>query len=350
MQRRDFLLTSFQALGAFSLLGAAPAGAPPAGATAAFVVRAGQSRFGVPTPFRGVNPNDLKVSARDTSRGVAMFDYVGVEPAGPSLHLHLAQDEVFYVVAGEFLFQVGEQKTLLHAGDTIFLPRRIPHTWVQRSGQGRVLYWVQPAGQLEDFFLVMSQQKARLPAEEMAQVYAKHGLQSLGPGLSATASYALSPRLEAGFVVRKGAGRLGEQTRLGGSQANDLKVAGRDTGSLFSLFEYTGTEPGGPPLHVHPHQDEVFYVLSGTYRFRVGEAEHLLTGGDLIFLPRKVPHTFAQVSQAGQLLFFFTPAGRMEDYFRALAALPGRPTPAQSARLFTAHDMQEVGPPLGLAR
>lgn len=348
MQRRDFLFTSFRALGALPVLGALPGAAASRAETAGFVVRAGQSRFGVPTPFHGINPNDLKVSTHDTSGGMALFDYLGVEKAGPTLHLHLAQDEVFYVVEGEFLFQVGERKRLLQAGDTVFLPRQVAHTWVQRSAHGRLLCWVQPAGQLEDFFVFMSQQKARLPADEMAKVYAAHGLQSLGPGLSATEEYALSPGFTAGFVVAGGAGRRGETTRLGGRNPNDLKVAGADTGGLFSLFEYVGNERGGPPLHVHPHQDEVFYVVSGRYQFRVGAAEYELGAGDLIFLPRQVPHTFAQLTEAGKLVFSFTPTGRMEDFFRAAAAFPGRPTAAQSAKLFADHDMREVGPPLAL--
>lgn len=350
MQRRDFLGLALPALGLFPLLAAGRLSVADSPAAAeGFVVRAGQSRFGVPTPFKGVNPNDLKVSARDTAGGLALFDYEGVERAGPSLHRHLAQDEVFYVIEGDFLFQLGEQKRLLHPGDTIFLPRQIQHSWVQRSARGRLLCWVQPAGQLEDFFVFMNQQKARLPADEMAAVYARYGLQGLGPGLSPTADYALSAALDAGFVVAAGAGRLGERTRLAGRHPNDLKVAGRDTGDAFSLFEYTGTAKGGPPLHVHPHQDEIFYVVSGRYRFRVGAAEHELGPGDLIFLPRNVPHTFAQLTDAGRLLCSFQPTGRMEDFFRAAAALPGRPTPAQSARLFAAHDMRQVGPPLAVA-
>ncbi|WP_022826218.1 cupin domain-containing protein [Hymenobacter norwichensis] len=281
---------------------------------------------------------------------MALFDYEGVEPAGPSLHKHLTQDETFYVVAGEFLFQVGAQKHLLHAGDTIFLPRQVAHTWVQRSARGRLLCWVQPAGNLEEFFVFMSQQTTPLSPGQVQQVHARYGMERLGPGLSPTLDYALSPGLDTGFVTAAGAGRRDEHTRLHGRNANDLKIAGSDTGGTFSLFEYTGNEQGGPPLHVHPHQDEVFYVLEGRYRFRVGTTEHELTAGDLIFLPRAVPHTFAQLTATGRLLFSFQPTGRMEEFFRALAAQPAPPTPAVGAQLFAAHDMQVVGPPLTVDR
>jgi quercetin 2,3-dioxygenase len=127
----------------------------------------------------------------------------------------------------------------------------------------------------------------------MAQVHLRYGMEGIGPGLSPTAEYALSLSFDAGFVVAAGAGRLGEQTRLNGRNANEFKIAGRDTDGAFSVFGYMGHERDSPPLHVHPQQDEVFYVLTGTYRFRVGATEHELTAGNLIFLPRAVPHTFA---------------------------------------------------------
>ena len=343
MQRREFLNLTLPVAGLWPLLAAAPIRIPALQAAAeGFVVRAGQSRFGVPTPFRGVNPNDLKISSRDTAGDLALFDYEGREMAGPSLHRHMAQDEVFYVVEGDFIFQLGEQKRRLHPGDTILLPRGVPHTWVQRSARGRLLYWVQPAGQLEYFFVFMSQQKARLSPEEMARVNVRYGMESIGPGLSPTEDYALSPGFDAGLVVAAGAGRLGEHIRLNGRNPNDLKIAGRDTGGAFSLFEHTGHERGGPPLHLHPHQDEVFYVLGGTYRFRVGAAEHQLAAGDLIFLPRAVPHTFAQLSDEGRLLFSFQPTGQMEDFFRAAALAPPSP------RVFADYGMRVVGPPLAL--
>jgi quercetin 2,3-dioxygenase len=71
-----------------------------------------------------------------------------------------------------------------------------------------------------------------------------------------------------------------------------------------------------------------------------------LTEGDTILLPRGVPHTFCQLGDSGRLRFLYTPAGAMEDFFRALAQLPGPPAPEVGAALFAAHGMQVVGPPL----
>lgn len=102
----------------------------------------------------------------------------------------------------------------------------------------------------------------------------------------------------------------------------------------------------GPPLHVHPHQDEIFFIVQGEYLFQVGDDKHALKAGDTIFLPRTVPHTFAQLTDNGKMFFLFQPSGKMEDFFTVLGNLTSPPTPEQGAKIFADHDMKVVGPPL----
>ena len=148
------------------------------------------------------------------------------------------------------------------------------------------------------------------------------------------------------FTVKSGEGRFGEHTRLAGVNPTDIKVSAKDTNGQLTLLEYNGHTKGGPPLHVHPHQDEIFYVMEGNYLFQVGEEKHTLSAGDTIFLPRQVPHTFAQLSDNGKMLFLFQGSGKMEDFFRTLGGLKGEPSPQEGAKIFEDHDMKVVGPPL----
>ena len=151
------------------------------------------------------------------------------------------------------------------------------------------------------------------------------------------------------FKVKAGEARFGKHYQMKGVTLNtlDIKVSGRDTGGAMAVFEQTGLTPkGGPPLHVHPEQDEYFYVIEGRYRFQVGTAEYTGGPGDTIFLPRNVPHAFIQLSNQGRMLVSYAPAGRMEAFFKATDAWKTPPAKEEIARVFAAHGMRVVGLPL----
>lgn len=149
-----------------------------------------------------------------------------------------------------------------------------------------------------------------------------------------------------GFVVKANQSRFEEKTIINGSSPNNLKIASQDTDGALSVFEYIGNEKGGPPLHIHPHQDEIFFIVSGDYLFQVGSERYQLQTGDTIFLPRNVPHTFAQLSKTGKMFFLFQPSGKMEDFFRTIGNLTTPPKPDIAAKIFEEHAMKIVGPPL----
>lgn len=164
-------------------------------------------------------------------------------------------------------------------------------------------------------------------------------------------AWAVAPNPGRGFKIAAGEGRRHGHMRLRGVNANilDLKVSGQDTAGGLAVFEQISLSPRrGTPLHVHRRQNEVFYVLEGEYWFQVGADRHRLKAGDSIFLPEKIPHAWTQASEKGKMMVLFQPAGRMEAFFVALAALQQEPTAAELAQLFLAHEMEIVGPPLAL--
>lgn len=73
MKRRNFL-TSTLAIGALEAIGKEKL--PP---KKGFIVGQGEARFGQHTPFKGVNPNDLKISSKDTNGNLSIFEYIGTE-------------------------------------------------------------------------------------------------------------------------------------------------------------------------------------------------------------------------------------------------------------------------------
>lgn len=154
-----------------------------------------------------------------------------------------------------------------------------------------------------------------------------------------------------GFKIKGGEGRIHGHIKLKGVNSNvlDVKISGSDTNGGLAIFEQTSLSQGrGTPLHVHFEQDEVFYILEGSYRFKVGNDIYDLTVGDSIFLPRQVPHAWSQVSKTGKMTVILQPAGKLENFFVTMAALENEPTPEEVAAIFAANEMEIVGPPLNI--
>jgi quercetin dioxygenase-like cupin family protein len=115
-----------------------------------------------------------------------------------------------------------------------------------------------------------------------------------------------------GFVVATGEG---EQvlSPVGGSITH--KVRGEQSGGGVAVFESRIPAGEGPPLHVHANEEEVLYVLEGTFRFRIGDEVSAAPAGSLVFVPRGVPHTWQNAGdEPGRMLITFTPAG-MDRFF-----------------------------------
>jgi mannose-6-phosphate isomerase-like protein (cupin superfamily) len=107
----------------------------------------------------------------------------------------------------------------------------------------------------------------------------------------------------AGYVALPGAG-------LGGDPG--MKASKHSTGGSLSVFETTIA--AGPPLHVHDHEDECFYVLDGELSVRCGDDILHAPAGSFVFLPRGRPHRFWATGQPARLLLITVPGG-IEDYF-----------------------------------
>ncbi len=153
-----------------------------------FKVNSGEARSGIHYKMKGVTLNvlDVKISAKDTDGGLAVFEQNGFTPkGGPPLHIHLYQDEFFYIIEGEYLFQVGDEKYLMKPGDTIFLPRNVQHAFVQLTEKGKVIVAYMPAGKMEDFFKTTDAWTSPPTLEEIKTVFKNHDMEVVGPPLKA---------------------------------------------------------------------------------------------------------------------------------------------------------------------
>lgn len=146
------------------------------------------------------------------------------------------------------------------------------------------------------------------------------------------------------FVVRRDAGEPGPWQVLAGGD--------RTGGTVLFGEARLPARTSGPGLHVHSREDEAAFIISGTMTFVVGERRFEASAGDLVWLPREVPHTFANLGDESVWAFgVTTPAGlegMFEEQGRYFAGLEGAPDPDRIREIAARYGVRPLGPPLTL--
>ena len=126
-----------------------------------FVHTPGSQTHQNPHPVR---PISIVVTSDETGGMLGVIDesLAPGEQAPP--HIHHAADELLYVLAGEFSFQIGDLRARGGIGTVSFVPRGTVHTW-QNAGDtpGRMLFVFTPAG--FEGFIAEGPARARLELE-----------------------------------------------------------------------------------------------------------------------------------------------------------------------------------------
>lgn len=88
----------------------------------------------------------------------------------------------------------------------------------------------------------------------------------------------------------------------------------KETHGSFALIESKARQGMEPGRHSHTHEDESFYLLDGRMRFEIGSVTIIAQPGDLVFMPRGIPHKMQLLTETIHALILITPAG-FEQYF-----------------------------------
>jgi mannose-6-phosphate isomerase-like protein (cupin superfamily) len=130
------------------------------------------------------------------------------------------------------------------------------------------------------------------------------------------------------------------------------QLTAEDSGGTLSAFELHALPQSGPARHVHHREDEWYYVLAGDFIFHGGDDQHQLGSGASIWLPRGIPHVWANTSNSeGKLILVCQPGG-FEKFFdemgSAMAKLP-LDSPSNDEvmkQVMAKYGMEWLGPPL----
>jgi quercetin dioxygenase-like cupin family protein len=144
----------------------------------------------------------------------------------------------------------------------------------------------------------------------------------------------------------------GERFWFAGGGIWTMKASAADTAGAFTLFEDAMARGKATPLHLHPNEDETFYVLEGELLLHVDGEEHRLGPEGAAVVPRGVPHAFLVTSDIARVLCLQTP-GSGEAFYREVSepvdtdADPARPPDFDRLRAAAAaHESIELlGPP-----
>ena len=110
----------------------------------------------------------------------------------PPPHVHTREDELFYVLEGEFDVYVGARVFNVKTGGCVFMPRFSSHAFVIRSPRLRLLALFTPAG-LEEVFRPWSAPAQRLELPNGAMTYSTSDPIEIAQRLSEYGAHVLTP-------------------------------------------------------------------------------------------------------------------------------------------------------------
>ena len=131
----------------------------------------------------------VKAGSVETGNGFAQLEMNDPRGTATPMHVHHNEDETFYVLEGEIIALVGDERVRLSAGDFAFAPRGILHATVVSSERARVLVTTSPGG-LEELFVSLgttvsgSEPPAEAvlpPMDELVRRFAAYGVDIVGP-------------------------------------------------------------------------------------------------------------------------------------------------------------------------
>ncbi|MBK8517109.1 MAG: cupin domain-containing protein [Saprospiraceae bacterium] len=124
----------------------------------------------------------VKLAKHETQGNHYVFELITPPGMGIPKHVHDREDELIYVVEGEFRITLGDENFNAGAGDEVYFPKHIPHAFQNvGSKSGKTLWTVVPGGNFEEFF----EQLSALPMGEpdlahVAKIFADYGMTILG--------------------------------------------------------------------------------------------------------------------------------------------------------------------------
>lgn len=156
-------------------------------AVRAFTLAPSEGRTGEPLNIVG-EETLVKVSPEDCDGQLAAFHLVAPPMSGPPRHVHSREDEWFYVLEGELVFELDGVRHVVGADGSVWLRRGVVHAYQNFTERDARLLIITTPGRFADFFVEVSAAapSGGMPTPEVfAALDAKYGITTLGPPMTA---------------------------------------------------------------------------------------------------------------------------------------------------------------------
>ena len=118
------------------------------------------------------------ISGEKTGGKISVFEEkVGLK-AGPPLHTHEQQLEIFHVISGHLEFEIEGERFDVPSGGTAIIPPGKAHAFINRSKEDTLIHFeLLPSGSSETFFSKLVSGEF----EDLPKLFEDHGLKLMGP-------------------------------------------------------------------------------------------------------------------------------------------------------------------------
>lgn len=124
----------------------------------------------------------------------------------------------------------------------------------------------------------------------------------------------------------------------------EILVSSTESNNALVVAVQTSPPGGGPPVHRHLREEEVFTVLEGEYEVFNGVDWVPVKTGETALSPRGHFHGFRNVGQGAGKMMFFTNHGGLDEYFQLISTLQ-LPADMEQFKAISDHFGYEYLPP-----
>ncbi|WP_246797275.1 cupin domain-containing protein [Burkholderia perseverans] len=118
----------------------------------------------------------IRMSRKATGGRFAIFEECVPPGYGVPFHLHKNEDEMFYIVEGKYQIWCDKQTLIAEPGDTVLLPRNVPHSFYNAGDTvSKTINTYLPGG-FDEFVEVLSTMGNDIDLTNLGELSVKYGI------------------------------------------------------------------------------------------------------------------------------------------------------------------------------